>query len=370
MRQRTLKRKKKIISVVLIGAALYCFCANYNMILPAIAAGAEQTAKFSALAVMPEGGAERLREEMSGEISVTKSTMVTVPVTTPPKPTENPQVTTKTTEKTTTNPQYGKVQTVNMSGSGYSFKWNNILVNNKTKSHTFNIEKELAIRPDINIHKNGKPQVLIMHTHATESYMTTDNGQYNKSFSARDRDNTKNMVRVGEEIKKQLDAAGIVTIHDKTQHDYPSYNGGYERSAATTKKYLKQYPSIDVVLDIHRDAITRDDGTKIKPTAVIGGKKAAQIMICAGCQDDKVTGFPDWQHNLRFALRLQKQCNDSYSGLVRPMYFVSKKYNEYLSRGSLLLEMGSDSNTLEEAVYSGKLLGISLAKVLNTLEIK
>ena len=176
------------------------------------------------------------------------------------------------------------------------------------------------------------------------------------------------MIRVGEEIKKQLDKAGIVTIQDKTQHDNPSYNAGYDRSAATIKKYLKEYPSIEVVLDIHRDAITKDDGTKIKPTATILGKKAAQIMICAGCQDGPVTGYKDWEYNLRFALQIQKQCSDSYMGLARPMLFLSKKYNEYLCRGSLLIEMGSDSNTLNEAIYSGELLGKSLATVLGNLQ--
>jgi stage II sporulation protein P len=177
----------------------------------------------------------------------------------------------------------------------------------------------------------------------------------------------QNVVRVGDELEKALNTAGIVTLHDKTIHDEP-YTGAYDRSASTIKNYLKQYPSIDVVLDIHRDAITYDSGEKIKPIVEINEKKAAQIMICAGCQDKGVTDYPDWKINLRFALRLQQALETTYPGLARPLYFCPKNYNQNLSHGALLIEMGSEGNTLEEAVYSGRLLGNILVKVLEDLQ--
>ena len=132
---------------------------------------------------------------------------------------------------------------------------------------------------------------------------------------------------------------------------------------------MKKYPSIKVVLDIHRDSIQEDDGTRIKPTAEINGKKAAQIMIVCGCGEvsSKLT-VPDWKSNYRFALRLQQQLDSSSPGLARPVQLVDKQYNEQVSHGSLMINIGTDVSTLDEAVYSGQLLGQSLSTVLKNLQ--
>lgn len=255
----------------------------------------------------------------------------------------------------------GMVQTTLIQNSGKNY--GNVYVANKT-GLSIDIKKELGATPDVKIYKNSSPQVLIFHTHATECYLPEDSGYYKKSWPSRTTDNTKNVVAVGNAIAQRLNAAGIVTLHDTTQHDKVSYNGSYERSTQTVEKYLEQYPSIDVVLDIHRDAVTREDGTKIKPTVEIGGRKAAQVMICTGSQTGAVTGFPDWRQNLRFALRVQQTTATMYPNLMRPVYFVSKKYNHQLSHGAILLEMGSEGNTLDEAVYSGELIGNALVSLL------
>lgn len=209
-----------------------------------------------------------------------------------------------------------------------------------------------------------QPQVLIVHTHATEGYLDGDYGYYLTAASTRTTNNTKNTVRVGEELARALNQLGIVTIQDTTQHDYPDYNGSYTRSAQTMEDYLEKYPSIQVVIDLHRDAIEGDDGVKIKPTATVGGKKAAQIMILAGCQTGSVEGFPNWEENFRFCLQLQRQLEADYGNLVRPLLFKACKYNFPLSTGSILIEMGTDANTLEEALYSANLLAQALGKVL------
>lgn len=220
--------------------------------------------------------------------------------------------------------------------------------------------------PEFTIDLNGEPQVLIMHTHTTESFEPYERNFYDNSFSYRTTDPSKNTVMIGEEIKKGLTKAGINTIHDTTIHDYPSYNGSYERSEQTVKSYLEQYPSIKIVLDIHRDALESNNNL-IQPVANINGKKAAQIMIISGC-DDGTMGMPNYLQNFRLASLFQQQLEQDWSGLTRPILFDYRKYNQHLTTGSLLIEVGSHGNTLDQVKYSGELIGKSLAKAL--LEIK
>ena len=217
--------------------------------------------------------------------------------------------------------------------------------------------------PSFKMKINQEPEVLIMHTHATEGYQPTKSGYYDLADTARTTDNNKNTVRVGDEIAKQLDEAGIGVIHDKTQHDYPSYNGAYERSAVTINRILKENPTIKVVLDVHRDAIQPSADTMVAPVTMIDGKSAAQIMIISGC-DDGTMNMPNYMENLKFSAQLQRQMAVDYDTLARPVLFDYRKYNQNLTTGSILLEMGGHANTLDEAIYSGELVGKALAKVL------
>jgi stage II sporulation protein P len=176
-------------------------------------------------------------------------------------------------------------------------------------------------------------------------------------------------VEVGDEIAKYLEANGIGVYHDTAYNDYPEFDGAYERSLAAIQNDMKKYPSIKVVLDIHRDSIQNDDGTRIKPTVVIGGKKAAQVMIISACgEPGSSMTVPNWQWNYRFALRIEQQLNKTYPGLARPIELVDKQYNQQVSHGALLIDFGTDVNTLDEATYSGELFGQSLAKVLKSLQ--
>ncbi len=213
---------------------------------------------------------------------------------------------------------------------------------------------------------NEEVQVLIFHTHTTESYLEYDEGYYHQSFYPRSEDSNKNMISVGAEIAESLRRKGIGVVHATEVHDSPEYTGAYDRSWETINKYMEQYPEIKVVLDIHRDSIAGDDGIKFKPTFEAEGKKAAQIMIMAGCDTNGEYGFPDWEYNLRFALKLQRCAEEMYPGMTRPLYFGDFSYNMPITRGSLLIEVGTDVNTLAEAQYTGKLLGNVLAKVLQT----
>ncbi len=247
------------------------------------------------------------------------------------------------------------IQELSIANAGVSYQ--NVWVKNSNKNHTIDIASELSKAPAVKISKNAGPQVLIYHTHTTEAFLG----------DTRSRDSSKSVVAVGEEIAAQLRAAGINVLHDTTLHDYPSYNGSYDRSKVTMQNDLKKYPGIQVTLDIHRDAMGTSDGTRLKPTATINGKKAAQVMIISGCDDDGTLGYPNWEYNLRLAVRLQKSMADMYPGLARPLNFCARKYNQNLTKGSLLVEFGTEVNTLEEAKYSGELFGKSLAAALSKL---
>lgn len=230
------------------------------------------------------------------------------------------------------------------------------------------IEKILGEKIDLSVDRR-KPSVLIFHTHTTETFQLLDRGFYETGFKTRTKDSSLNMVRVGKAICQELEKAGYNVIHDREIHDL-SYNDAYAHSRKKVEEYLKKYPSIQIVLDIHRDAIQQSDGTKIKPTAVIKGKKAAQIMIISGCQEEgnPIENFPDWRYNLTFAVHLQNQLETMFQGITRPLYFCPRKYNMNVSHCSLLVEVGSDANTLEEAVYTGKCLGVALGEIMKEYE--
>ena len=240
-------------------------------------------------------------------------------------------------------------------------RYNNFYVKNNTW-FDLDIGSELRSELGFDFDKSSDVQVLIYHTHTSESYIDCDVGYYYSDFYPRTSDTRYNVTRVGEAIAQSLRKEGIGVIHDTTLHD-DTYNGSYDRSYQTVQNYLKKYPKIKVTLDIHRDSIGADD-YKVKPTFTYKGKKGAQIMIMSGYDPDGEYGFPDWEYNLRFALDLQKSCEDNFSGMTRPLNFGEFVYNMNVNTGSLLVEVGTEANTLSEAEYTGKLLGKALAKVL------
>lgn len=242
-----------------------------------------------------------------------------------------------------------------------------IKVKNTNKTG-IDIEKKLKEKPDLSVSKD-KPSVLIFHSHTTETYQLLDRGFYEEGFMTRSNDNGRNMVRVGKAIAEQIEKAGYRVIHDTSVYD-SRYSGAYGRSRKGAEEILKKHPSIQVVLDIHRDAIQRTDGTKIKPTAKVNGKKAAQIMIISGCQEEGngITNLPDWKYNLTFAVHLQDKLEELFEGITRPLYFCPRSYNMNLTHCSLLVEVGSDANTLEEAVYTGKCIGVAVSEILKEYE--
>ena len=242
-----------------------------------------------------------------------------------------------------------------------------VAIKNKSGKN-IDISEQLSHKPDIHISDSKEPQVLIMHTHTTEAYMEYDAGYYNAGDGGRSQDNSKTVVAAGVALASTLEANGIRVLHDIAVHDYPKYTGAYDRSLETVQKDLEKYPSIQVVIDLHRDGIMLDDTTRVKPTVTINGRKAAQLMIITGVVSTDELPHPNWQENLRLTLRLQQALHDKYEGLVRPLSIVAMRYNQHLSNGAMLIECGSEANTVDEAVYSAQLLGKTLAEVLNTLK--
>lgn len=255
------------------------------------------------------------------------------------------------------------------SGTNYINLDNGGQVRNCTAVSNESLLAESRLLPEFQVELNGTPQVLIMHTHTTESFEPFERPMFDGSFHYRTTDETMNVVAVGNAIAAALEADGIGVIHDTTIHDYPSYNGSYARSAVTVSSILQQYPSICVVLDIHRDAIIAENGDLIQPVVEIAGKKAAQIMIISGC-DDGTLGMPNYMKNFRFASALQQQLCTDYEGLMRPILFDYRKYNQDLTTGSLLIEVGSHGNSIDQVVYAGALFGESLSRVLLSMAAK
>ncbi len=208
---------------------------------------------------------------------------------------------------------------------------------------------------------SDEPQVLIIHTHTSESYEPYEKDWYDDRYTCRSSDPANSVVAVGDAIARELAGAGISVIHDCTIHD-ALYNGAYTRSLATASDLLERYPSVKTVLDIHRDAIEDEDGTRISAVTEIGGKKAAQIMIiCAA--DDGNYDIPFFMDNLHFACELQQETESMFPTLTRPVLFQYCQYNQQISTGALLIEVGSHGNSADQAIYTGELIGRALSSL-------
>ena len=197
-------------------------------------------------------------------------------------------------------------------------------------------------------------KVLIVHTHGSESY--TPEGKYTYSHSGNYRTENKayNVVRVGEELKKALESKCIQVIHDKTLNDYPSYNDSYNKTEKVIRSYIDSEADIAFVFDIHRDAVGNSDNI-VKFTADIGGKTVAQVMTV--CGSDVNLPNANWSKNFNLAVHIQNYFNVNYPGLLRPLNLRKERFNMHLSEGALLLEIGTNGNTLDEALGAARILG-------------
>lgn len=208
------------------------------------------------------------------------------------------------------------------------------------------------------IDDNG-PQILIMHTHTTEAYSKE---KYAINSPDRDLDESNNIVAVGEAMLNVFDEKGIAAYHDKTVHDYPSYNGAYKRAESTIRGDLEAYSGVKVVLDVHRDGITKEDGTKVKLMTTLNGKNTAQAMIVVGT--DSNLEHKNWRENFKLAAKIQAKAIEMYPTLMRPINLRKERFNEQLTSGSLIIEIGTNGNTLEEAKAGAECVADVIASVL------
>ncbi len=236
----------------------------------------------------------------------------------------------------------------------------NVSVYNHT-DYTLDIPALLENAPQLSPGGEG-PKVLIYHSHATESYSMQGTDVYEPSGDHRTLDTDKNMVRVGEEMKAVFEAAGIGVVHDTTLYDYPSYNDAYNRSVQGVAENLKKYPSIVLALDVHRDALVANDGTIYK---VVAGTvdDCAQVMMVLG-SDANGQVHPNWKVNLALALSIQSALADKWATLARPLVLRPTRFNQHLSTGTILVEVGTHGNTLQEAITAARLYARTVVELM------
>ncbi len=212
----------------------------------------------------------------------------------------------------------------------------------------------------------SSPLVLILHTHATEAYTEEGSATYSENASFRNTDTSKNVVAVGKVMADILNSKGIPTLHCTVLHDAEDYNASYDNSLETVKKYLKEYPSIKYVFDIHRDAMIRETGEALKPSCNINGSKSAQIMTLVGTNAGGAS-HPNWeQNNMNLAVKLQYNLTEDFNGLARPINTRRLSFHQQYAPGSLLFEIGSCANTLEEAKTAAAYLAEGIAKTIRS----
>lgn len=228
--------------------------------------------------------------------------------------------------------------------------------------YTLDIAQLLADCPDLVLTEAEGPQILIYHSHTTEAYTMDGTDIYVESDASRTTDPNFNMIRIGEEMKAVFEAAGLEVIHDDTLYDYPVYSGAYDRSAEGVAAILKEHPTIRLVLDVHRDALTGSDNTVYKTVAGTVSE-CAQIMLVVGSDAGGQT-HDGWRNNLSLAAGLQQQVLEEHGTLIRPIVLRSSRFNQQMSSGSLLVEVGSHGNTLQEAITAAKLFAQSIVDMM------
>ena len=235
----------------------------------------------------------------------------------------------------------------------YTTQYNGVKIRNETE---YKLTKEI-LTPDITVNKEN---ILLFHTHSCESYTASEKYQYKQTGNFRTTDKNYSVIRVGTELKNQLQSYGYHVIHDTSYHDYPSYSGSYSSSLKTVTKLLAENENTDVVIDLHRDAI--GDNT-YAPTVKIGDEYAAQLMFVIGGNGSSIK-HENWQQNLKFAVKVQEKANELYPGLFKPIILRYSGYNQHVAKAATIIEVGATGNTLDQTLISMKYLAKVLSEVL------
>ncbi|MBR5519552.1 MAG: stage II sporulation protein P, partial [Clostridia bacterium] len=165
------------------------------------------------------------------------------------------------------------------------------------------------------------------------------------------------------EMAEILRTEGITVIHETTLFDGKAYNGAYARSLAAVEAILQKYPSIEVVIDVHRDALNQPDAQKYKLISELDGVPCAQLMLVMGT-DAAAGDHPLWEENLKLALHMQEALLARSPTLARPIKLTRSSYNQFTAPGAMILEVGANGNSLTEAIRSGQAFAKALAEIL------
>lgn len=237
----------------------------------------------------------------------------------------------------------------------YTDTYTNVEIKNSSK---YELTEEI-LNPDIVL--DNKKDIIILHTHTCESYTPTDKFNYTMTGNYRTTDLNYSVSRVGDELAKYLGEYGYNVNHDKSVNDYPAYTGSYNRSLEAVKRDLKENSSTQIIFDLHRDAV--GSSNEYAPTVKIGDEYVAQIMFVIGT-DGGGLSHPDWQQNLKFAIKVQQKANELYPGLFRPIIVRDSRYNQHVSKAATIIEVGATGNTLEQCLGSMKYFSKVLDEVL------
>ena len=249
--------------------------------------------------------------------------------------------------------QETQVITNNPVAENYNAQYGNVKIKNQTD---YQLTQEM-LTPDITIENKN---ILIFHTHSCESYTASEQYPYTPTGNFRTTDLNFTVTRVGTELTTQLQQYGYNVIHDTSYHDYPSYNGSYTNSLKTVESLLQTNPS-DIIIDLHRDAIgSRSD---YAPTVKIGDEECAQIMFVIGTNAGGLW-HPNWNQNLKFAVKVQEKAEELYPGLFKPIMLTTSRYNQHTGKYANIIEVGATGNTLEQCLTSMKYL----AKVMDEIK--
>lgn len=247
-----------------------------------------------------------------------------------------------------------QVITNNPISENANVQYGNVKIKNQT-SYTLT---EDILNPDITIENKN---ILLFHTHSCESYTPSEKYPYTQTGNFRTTDLNFTVTRLGTELENHLKQYNYNVVHSTDYHDYPAYNGSYTRSLATVENLLKTTPS-DIIIDVHRDAIgSRPD---YAPTVRIGEtEEVAQMMFVIGTNEGGLW-HPNWQQNLKFAVKIQQKAEEMYPGLFKPIMLTTSRYNQHAGKFASIIEVGSTGNTLDQCLNSMKYLAKVMDEVL------
>ena len=213
--------------------------------------------------------------------------------------------------------------------------------------------------------QTAAPRIYLYHTHTLEAYTPTEENPYTPTETWRTLDQAHNMVRVGAELKEMLERAGFLVFHDTNDYERPDLTVAYARSLEGLEATLQE--PYDLYIDLHRDSYSVGNG---KNTVEANGKTYARVLFLVG-KGTGVTGVdekPDWQHNAGIATQLSDFMNEQAADISRGISYKSGRYNQHVAPCCLLIEVGNNKNTLDEALATMQPLSLAICQYFDALD--